>query len=828
MKKTNILITEDDPALLCAYGRIVAAAGYEVLKAATGEECLRCAGEAQPDLILLDSVLPDMDGVEVCRRLKSGAQTGRAFIILISGHHVSPEEQAKALESGADGYLTKPVAERALVAHIRALLRIKQAEHELRESEERHRLMAEDLQEANRRLEEYNRLKTEFVANMSHELRTPLNAIIGFAQLAGLAAGGQSVPPPYAEAMQRILRNSRHLLSLIDDVLDIAKLEAGRIRIHREHFDVADLVQSAFAELQSLAAQKGIGYTLAVKDEIPLAFSDPLRVRQIVINLLSNAIKFTERGAVGVEVRRAGEAEFEIVVRDTGVGIDARSLDIIFERFRQVDGSMTRRAGGTGLGLAIVQQVAGLLGGRVAVTSEVGAGSVFTVTLPLAAPAGVEVQPATTEATGAAEEAARQAMEELRTRVEAAAAEQQMDRPLVLVVEDNPEMNRFVAETLAAEYRVATAFDGEQGFERALALRPDLILSDVMMPRLSGDQLVRRLREREELDAVPVVLLTAKADDELRVRLLREGAQDYVMKPFSAEELRARVSNLVTMKRAREVLQRELDTQLRDLESLAKEVTFRKRELQTSYEAMRLAREQAERASQVKSDFLRLVSHELRTPLTAISGYLEILRRAKSEALSEPQQQLVGKIGRSANRLRDLVESLLEYTRIQSGRIVVRAEPLDLAALAADVADELRPQAEQKGLTLAVEPAAPLPTLSSDARLVRLVLVNLIGNAVKFTVRGGVTVSLAERDGQHLVSVADTGPGIRPEHQALVFEPFGQLGEVDKKHQPGFGLGLALVRQIVDALGGKVELHSAEGRGATFTVSLPPAAAGEE
>jgi signal transduction histidine kinase len=672
------------------------------------------------------------------------------------------------------------------------------------------------------RLKELDQLKTQFFANVSHELRTPLALIIGPAER-------MLAESPLGERERRdlevVARNARTLLKHVNDLLDVSKLEAGKMGLDYAEADLARLLRLTASHFEGLAQERQIELHVDAPDALP-AELDAEKVQRVFLNLLSNAFKFTPAGGrLRCALRRDGGravAEFH----DSGPGVPPHLREAIFERFRQGDGGATRRFGGTGLGLSITREFVGLHGGTVEVGDSPEGGALFTVTLPTSAPAGVEVRRAAEAAPGGREEAARQAMEELRTRVEAAAAEQQMDRPLVLVVEDNPEMNRFVAETLAAECRVATAFDGEQGLERALALRPDLILSDVMMPRLSGDQLVRRLRERAEFDAVPVVLLTAKADDELRVRLLREGAQDYVMKPFSAEELRARVSNLVTIKRAREVLQRELDTQLRDLESLAKEVTFRKRELQTSYEEMRFAREQAERASQVKSDFLRLVSHELRTPLTAISGYLEVLRRAKSEGLSEPQRQLVGKIGRSANRLRDLVESLLEYTRIQSGRLVVHPEPLDLAALAADVADELRPQAEQKGITLAVESAAPLAPLLSDARLVRLVLVNLIGNAVKFTGRGGVTVSVAQGGGRHAVSVADTGPGIRPEHRALVFEPFGQVGEVDKKHLPGFGLGLALVRQIVDALGGEVELHSEEGRGATFTVSLPPAAAG--
>jgi len=332
----KILIVDDEPALLEAYSRILTSAHHEIFRAETGEEALALCRAERPDLVILDAVLPDIQGLEVCEP--------------------------------------------------RALLRLTEAERALRESEERRRQLVDDLMQANRRLEEYNRLKAEFVANMSHELRTPLTAIIGFVQLVQMAEAGKPVPPAYATAFERILRNGRHLLALIDDVLDVARIEAGRMKINRELFDLGDVVQSAFRELRPLARQKGIDYRLRIPEPLPLACSDPLRVRQVVINLLSNAVKFTHQGWVEAELRPWDEGMCRIVVRDTGVGIDEASMSIIFERFRQVDGSMSRVAGGAGLGLSIVRQIVELLGGVIEVESRIGEGSTFTVTLPLVAP----------------------------------------------------------------------------------------------------------------------------------------------------------------------------------------------------------------------------------------------------------------------------------------------------------------------------------------------------------------------------------------------------------------------------------------------------------
>ena len=327
------------------------------------------------------------DGVGVCQKIKAHEGLRGTFVVMLSGLHTTAEHQAEALNAGADGYLAKPVASVAPKANVLAFLRIRQNEEDLRASERRYREQAEELREANRRLEEYNRLKAEFVANMSHELRTPLTAIIGFAQLAQLRGGRDGeMPKRYSDAFERILRNGQHLLALINDVLDVSKIEAGRMKIHREHVDLVEVVQGAFAELQSLAERKGLEYRLRVPDRLPLAYTDPLRVRQVVINLLSNAAKFTARGRVEAELAARGDEHFRIVVKDTGIGIEAQSLPIIFESFRQVDGSMTRSASGVGLGLSIVRQIVDLLGGETEVRSRVGEGSTFTVTLPLSAP----------------------------------------------------------------------------------------------------------------------------------------------------------------------------------------------------------------------------------------------------------------------------------------------------------------------------------------------------------------------------------------------------------------------------------------------------------
>jgi DNA-binding response OmpR family regulator/two-component sensor histidine kinase len=513
MSSRKILVVDDDESLLYANERILREAGYTTRTASTGVVGLGIVAKEKPDLVLLDAQLPDVSGFEICRMIKRDSNLKSTFVVILSGTMTSPDHQADGLESGADGYLTKPIEKRALLAHIGALMRMRAAEDELRA--------------ANRRLEDYNRLKAEFVANMSHELRTPLNAIIGFAQLMKLSKTGPKLGGNHVDAVERILRNSRHLLTLIDGVLDLSKIEAGRMIVNLEHVDIVDTVQAAFGELQSLAGQKNLEYRLTVHGEIPIGFSDPLRVRQVVINLVSNALKFTTKGGVWVELSPWNDDAWRLVVRDSGVGIKSEHLGFIFDRFRQVDGSTTRKAGGAGLGLTIVREIVHQLGGEVEADSIPGEGSTFTVTLPLVvqdkARSSIEAtadQPPTEEDTG------DEALEENPSNGE---------RPLVLIIEDDQDATVLLTATLSdAGYDVRVAEDGAAGIRMAREHNPAAITLDIMMPRVDGWRVLKSLKSDPGTAEIPVVICSIVDNRALGYQL---GASDYLVKPVTPERL---------------------------------------------------------------------------------------------------------------------------------------------------------------------------------------------------------------------------------------------------------------------------------------------------
>ncbi|WP_428562021.1 MAG: ATP-binding protein [Solidesulfovibrio sp. DCME] len=435
--------------------------------------------------------------------------------------------------------LTHARLSRAKHAAEKALDDTRQANDHLREAnEEITRLYEKTL--------ELDALKSNFFANVSHELRTPLTLILG--PLTRLLHAPETSEAARAE-LAVMERNARLLHNHVCDLLDVAKLDAGRMELGYVRSDLAAVTRFMASCFESLARDKSIRLRLAVPDTLPVQ-ADPEKIRRILQNLLSNAFKFTPEGGE-VEVRlEKGETTARLTVSDNGPGVPPALRQAVFERFRQIDGGENRQHGGTGLGLAIAREFALLHGGDIALETSAAGGASFVVTLPLAAPAGAAVDEAgDDDFPAAADPLAAIAPAGLRPVCPVAPAD---DAPLVLVVEDNADMNAYLTSVLGGRYRLATAFDGRDGLEKARALHPDLIVCDVMMPVVSGQEMVRELRREAGLDDVLVVMLTAKADETLRRTLLREGVQEYMVKPFEAGELLARIDRLLADKGRRD------------------------------------------------------------------------------------------------------------------------------------------------------------------------------------------------------------------------------------------------------------------------------------
>jgi len=409
-----------------------------------------------------------------------------------------------------------------------------------------------ELRDRNAQLAELHDSRSRLFANLSHEFRTPLTLILG--PVRSLLDGRYGpVAPALREQAELMQRNGQRLLRLINQVLDLARLQAGAVALDRRPRDLAAFARATTLAFAPLAERRRI--TLGVRtgeDPLTVAF-DAEQLEKVLLNLLSNALKFTEPGgAVEVTVSRDRDAAV-VRVRDTGVGIAADQLPRVFDRFYQADASATRRYEGTGIGLALARELVELHGGTIDAASTLGAGSTFTVRLPIGS-GGVEALPAAAPARSAtpgadtAEEALAGAPE-AEPPVTVVTAHPVADRTTVLLVDDNPDVRAFVRSLLSDAYRVIEAGDGRQGLAAARAELPDLIVADVMMPELDGLSLGRALKDDAMTDAIPVVLLSARAATEDQVAGLATGADAYLLKPFDPPVLVATVAGLLAQRR---------------------------------------------------------------------------------------------------------------------------------------------------------------------------------------------------------------------------------------------------------------------------------------
>ena len=384
---------------------------------------------------------------------------------------------------------------------------------DLREAQEEATLAREAAEDA-------NRAKSQFIANMSHELRTPLSAVIGYSEMLEEEAGDLEGGEALTKDLQKIGANARHLLSLINDVLDLSKIEAGRMETQAEDFSVETLVTETVATVQALVASKGNTLDVHVADVLDTMHSDQVKLRQCLINLLSNASKFTEGGRVTLSAEAGRDAmgrhDVAFRVTDTGIGMTPEQLSRLFTRFTQADSSTTRRFGGTGLGLAITKAFCTLLGGDIAVESEEGRGTTFTIRVPM-----------DLRETGPEPEAEAASMPGEEERTQAG---------LVLVVDDDPASRELLSRFVVRDgFAVRCAHDGEEGLRMARQLRPTAILLDVMMPRMDGWSVLTALKADPELADTPVVMVSIVQERALAVSL---GAADYLIKPVQWHRLR--------------------------------------------------------------------------------------------------------------------------------------------------------------------------------------------------------------------------------------------------------------------------------------------------
>jgi signal transduction histidine kinase len=686
-------------------------------------------------------------------------------------------------------------------SHFSARLREREffARTELEERTEELKETSAQLQSSLKKLQELDHLKSQFFANVSHELRTPLTLILSPIE-AMLQDDEQALPPPVRESLGSMHRNAARLLLLINNLLDLAKLEAGKVYLRYEPIELCGFLAGLLPPFSALAQRKRIRFALEGGEAEPV-HADPERLDIVFQNLLANALKFTpEGGSVTVRVSQEPSA-VAAEVSDTGIGIAPKDLPVIFDRFAQADGTATRRFGGTGIGLALVKELVELHGGAVSVRSEPDRGSTFTVRLPRGT---AHIREDLRERRAVDLPVLRDRRESNRDPVAslmpraapadvidwaeplAEAEAEPTGRPHILFVEDNPDLRRFVAGLLRQEYRVTLAVDGEEGLEKARSLRPDLVLSDVMMPRLSGYDLTRALKADPKTAVIPIVLLTAKRGAEPTIEGFAQGADDYLGKPFNTRELLARIRAQLRL--------RDLSRQLAQAQKTAMLGTL----------AAGLA-------------------HEVRNPVNCILNSLPVVRRAVESApgangRAAAASELLDIIAEGAERIDGIVRDLLAFTHLDQAEV----KSWDPTAGIESTIQLLRHRLQ--GLVVHRDLEFQGSVEGRPGQL-NQVLMNLLDNAVRAVGPRGQIWVRTERDGAGVrITIRDDGPGIAPEILPRIFDPFFTTREVGE----GTGLGLHITRQIVEAHGGRIRADTVPGQGALFTLWLPEQPASEQ
>ncbi len=702
----------------------------------------------------------------------AGHDTPAGFVIL----GISPRLMFNESYQGFFGLVIKQIANN--ISNIRAI------------EEERKRAEA---------LAEIDRAKTAFFSNVSHEFRTPLTLMLG--PLEDMLANGKGpLPPAIRQESEVIHRNALRMLKLVNTLLDFSRIEAGRVQAVYEPTDLASLTSDLASTFRSIIEKSGMKLIVDCSSLSEAVFVDREMWEKIVLNLLSNAFKYTLKGEIRVSLKKSSTNTVELSVSDTGGGIPEQELPKLFERFHRVQGARARTHEGTGIGLALIQQLVKFHGGSVEVKSVLGQGSTFTISIPLGyahlpqkqisksqkslESIGLRVDAFVQEALHWTPDSTDLDVIAKRTDESPLSKESKQNgnnflKKRILIVDDNADMRDYVRKLLESRYEVITANNGKKALDTILNFRPDLVISDIMMPVMDGIELLKAIRADVSLNTLPIILLSARAGEEAKISGLEAGADDYLIKPFSANELLARVGAQI---------------KLNDVRS---------------------------RLDQMKDEFIGMVSHELRTPVTIIHEAVSQLAEGIAGSLGDDQKRLVTFIDRSATYLIKIINNLLDITKLEAGKSDLNIASVDMVVLSKEVLSLLSSKAKSNGVEIRLRCEKPSLIFPVDGEKIQRVLTNLISNAIKFTDKGFVEVALTDNGDTLACRVSDTGRGITQEDLPKVFSKFQQFGKKYPGQEKGTGLGLAICKGLVELHGGRIWVESELGKGTCFCFTLP-------
>ncbi|MDV2583368.1 ATP-binding protein [Alkalibacillus haloalkaliphilus] len=741
--------------------------------------------------------------------LKRGARQARFYIlgwmIFLTGVFITILERAAILpyslitEYAGQAAMTVEVVllSFALADKINLMRAEKEeAEKQARESQE---LAMENLKKA-------DVLKDEFLAVTSHELRTPIYGMVGIAESLRDGVTGD-VSEQMKQQLSTIVASGNRLTHLVNDILDFSKLKYDSLELQLKSVHVKGVIEVVVAVSKPLINNKPIEFVTDIPDDLLPVHADPNRLQQILYNLVGNAIKYTDEGRIVISAYET-EDGLTISVQDTGSGISADQLEYIFNPFQQADPPHT--ISGTGMGLSITKRLVDLHEGTLSVESQPKQGSTFYITLP--------VQPEDT-----AEEVSKP-VERLLTgesmKVEPPTIKR-ANQPRILVADDEAVNLQVLTNQLSLEgYEVVTASDGEEVFDILKENPVDLLILDLMMPKMSGYEVCSRLRRDYSLMELPILMLTAKSELDDKIVSFEAGANDYLVKPCDKMELLSRVRTLIRI--------RTLNEELTNLNAhLEEKIEERTEALKIANEDLTAANENLLEAEQSRRQMLSNIAHELGTPVTLIHSYMQSLKAGTLSPYNEHYNEQVLKKIQVLNRL---INDLFDLSKLEEGKTSLNKTAVNVRQWIEQVERRCQFNVEQherqiRGIDWEKLDEVDRWMCYIDRDRMDQVFSNLISNAAKYTpaTDGEIAVDAhVHLDERHIViEITDNGTGIDQEDLPYIFDRFYKQANSSRYNPHGTGLGLAIAKEIVESHKGVISVESDQNVGTTFLIKLP-------
>ncbi len=670
-----------------------------------------------------------------------------------------------------------------------------------------------ELARANAGLRELDKAKSSFFHNISHEIRTPLTLILTpLTQL--LRTRRNDLPADTVEKLEGIRGNANRLLKMVNSLLDFARLEAGQAKVAITETSLDDLVRYVAGLFAGTADNKGIQLITDISMPKLRVRSDVDKLEKILVNLVGNALKFTPSGGTITLSCKLDGDRYLLAVGDTGVGIPREHQTAIFQRFVQLENSKQASVRGTGIGLSMVQEYSKLLGGDVSVESEEGKGSVFTVSLPIQGPPNAASSEEESDSFNPppredAELAIADVVVERRSNLRAI-DKAGPGKPRVLIVDDNPALVSLVSSILETEYNLFLCGNGEEALDRLRADTVDLVVSDVMMPGVTGLQLVEHIRKDEKLRHIPIILLTARGGTNAKVEGLEMGADDYIGKPFDPEELKARVRSLFELRKTT----RSLAEKTQDLEKALTKLADEELKVIES-EKLRTLGELAAGMFHELHNYMNIVCNGA-LPLKDMIFDLERTLSEKQIVVpdTDPKDliELTETVIEAATAARGVTAELKGYAYQENGP----GKFVDVNTVVQSTIRMFPKRSEAAKLVF--EPSKDAVVVQCVPTRLTQVFTNLVKNAFEAMAWKGTVTIATRREGPHvIITVTDTGPGIPEAQRSKLFQPF----HTTKKQGEGLGLGLSLSQKVVHDLGGDMKIDPTYQGGARFIIRLP-------